>query len=67
MFRTLGLESFIIFLATRGQRLPGAAGVQTLDPQIPTLMALQSAMALPPSKIDVPDVLWSVLRHLTWN
>jgi len=33
-----GWESLVIFLATRGQRLPGTAGVVTLDPQIPSLM-----------------------------
>jgi len=32
----LGITCY--FLATWGQRLPGAAGAQTLDPQIPSLM-----------------------------
>jgi len=32
-----GWESLDIFLATQGQRLPGAAGVRTPDPQIPSL------------------------------
>jgi len=31
----------LLFLATQGQRLPGAAGVQTPNPQIPSLMQRQ--------------------------
>jgi len=35
---------FLFFLATHGQRLPGAAGVRALDPLIPSLIyARQSA------------------------
>jgi len=35
------------FLSTWGQRLPGAAGVVTPDPQIPSLLPKQSVMATP--------------------
>jgi len=38
---SFGWESFVIFLATQGQRFSGAAVVRTKDPQIPSLMPWQ--------------------------
>jgi len=43
----LWLGITFLFLVTLGQRLPGAAGVQTPDPQIASLMTWQSATVTP--------------------
>jgi len=39
--------NYLLFLATRDQRLPGAVGGQTKDPQISTQMPWQCATATP--------------------